>query len=229
VVFVLFLFILLHQSDKLLIGPLTTPVMETFGIDEARMGAVFTGALIVEAVFYPLWGYLYDRYARARLLALASFIWGSTTWLSAVVPTYPAFLATRASTGVDDSSYPGLYSLVADYFGPKVRGKVYGLLQLAQPLGYMLGVVAATLLSGLLGWRGVFCVTGALGVLAAVLIFFGVREAPRGQSEPELADLGHIGVYRFDWQIAKGLFRKRSLLFLFVQGFVGVFPWNVIT
>jgi len=229
VVFVFFAFMLLHQADKLLIGPLTTPIMETFGIDEARMGAVFTGALVVEAVFYPLWGYLYDRYARSKLLALASFIWGSTTWLSAIVPTYPAFLATRASTGIDDSSYPGLYSLISDYFGPAVRGKIYGLLQLAQPLGYMLGLIAATLLSGVAGWRGVFYVTGSLGIVVAALIFFGVREAPRGKCEPELADLEQIGMYRFDRQIALGLFRKRSLLLLFAQGFAGVFPWNVIT
>jgi MFS family permease len=229
VVFVFFAFMLLHQADKLLIGPLTTPIMETFGIDEARMGAVFTGALVVEAVFYPLWGYLYDRYARSKLLALASFIWGSTTWLSAVAPTFPTFLATRASTGIDDSSYPGLYSLISDYFGPAIRGKVYGLLQLAQPLGYMLGLFAATLLGGVAGWRGVFYITGSLGILVSALILFGVREAPRGQSEPELADLEQIGVYRFDKKIALGLFRKRSLLLLFAQGFAGVFPWNVIT
>ena len=229
VVFVFFTFMLLHQADKLLIGPLTTPIMETFGIDEARMGAVFTGALVIEAVFYPLWGYLYDRYARSKLLALASFIWGSTTWLSAIAPTYSSFLATRASTGIDDSSYPGLYSLISDYFGPAIRGKVYGLLQLTQPLGYMLGLIVATLLSAVVGWRGVFYVTGSLGVLLSILIFFGVREAPRGKSEPELADLEQIGIYRFDRKVALGLFRKRSLLLLFAQGFAGVFPWNVIT
>ena len=50
-----------------------------------------------------------------------------------------------------------------------------------------------------------------------------------GKSEPELADLKQIGVYRFDWKVALGLFRKRSLLLLFIQGFFGVFPWNVIT
>ncbi len=111
---------LLHQSDKLLIGPLTTPIMETFGIDEVQMGAVSTGALLVGAMMYPLWGYLYDRYARSKLLALASFIWGATTWLNAIAPTYPAFLVTRASTGVDDSSYPGIYSLISDYFGPEI-------------------------------------------------------------------------------------------------------------
>jgi len=226
---VFFAFMLLHQSDKLLIGPLTTPIMETFNIDEAKMGAVFTGALLVSAFLYPVWGYLYDRYARAKLLALASAIWGSTTWLSAVAPSYSSFLVSRASTGIDDSSYPGLYSLLADYFGPAVRGKVYGLLQLSQPLGYMLGLVVATLLSGLIGWRAIFYLTGTLGLLLALVIYFGVREAPRGRSEPELADLEQIGIYRFDKKVALGLFKKRSLLLLFAQGFVGVFPWNVIT
>lgn len=226
---VFFVFMLLHQSDKLLIGPLTTQIMETFNIDEAKMGAVFTGALLVSAFLYPVWGYLYDRFARAKLLALASAIWGSTTWLSAIAPSYSSFLVSRASTGIDDSSYPGLYSLLADYFGPAIRGKVYGLLQLSQPLGYMLGLIAATLLSGLIGWRAIFYITGTLGLLLALVIYFGVREAPRGRSEPELADLEQIGIYRFDKKVALGLFRKRSLLLLFAQGFVGVFPWNVIT
>ncbi len=229
VVGVFFAFMLLHQSDKLLIGPLTTPIMETFGINEAQMGAVFTGAIVVGAMLYPLWGYLYDRYGRAKLLALASLIWGSTTWLSAVAPTYPTFLATRASTGIDDSSYPGLYSLIADYFGPHMRGKIYGFLQLTGPLGYLVGTVLALGLRELIGWRGVFYITGSLGIAIAVLIFFGVREAPRGRSEPELADLEQVGVYRFDRKIALSLLRKRSLLFLFAQGFFGVFPWNVIT
>jgi len=229
VVVIFFLFMLLHQSDRLLIGPLTTPIMETFGIDEVRMGAVSTGALLLGAIMYPIWGFLYDRYTRAKLLALASFIWGSTTWLNALAPNYRVFLVTRASTGIDDSSYPGLYSLISDYFGPEMRGKVYGLLQLSQPLGYMTGLIVATLLAGTLGWRSVFYITGSLGIALAILIFFVVREPPRGQSEPEMAGLEEVGVYRFEWKLAKGLFRKRSLWFLFAQGFVGVFPWNVIT
>jgi MFS family permease len=91
---VFFFFMLLHQADKLLIGPLTTPIMETFDINEAQMGAVFTGALIVGAVLYPVWGYLYDRFSRPKLLALASFLWGSTTWISAIAPTFPTFVVT---------------------------------------------------------------------------------------------------------------------------------------
>ena len=229
VVAIFFAFMLLHQADKLLIGPLTTDIMETFGINRTAMGAVGTGALIVGAVLYPLWGYLYDRYARAKLLALASAIWGMTTWLGAIAPTYPLFLGARASTGIDDSSYPGLYSLIADYFGPRVRGKIYGLLQLTQPLGYMVGLVLALMLGPLIGWRNVFLITGAVGLVLAALIFFFVREAPRGQAEPELADLAEIGIYRFKWQTARDLIKRRTLIPLFLQGFFGVFPWNVIS
>jgi MFS family permease len=220
---------LLHQSDKLLIGPLTTQIMEDFNITKTQMGAVTTGALIVGALFYPLWGYLYDRFSRSKLLALASFLWGSTTWLNALAPNYTTFLITRSSTGIDDSSYPGIYSLISDYYAPKVRGKIYGLLQLTAPIGYLLGMILGLVLSGVIGWRGVFFITGTLGILLAFVIFFTVKEPPRGQSEPEMAELDEISTYNFEWQTAKELFNIRTLRVLFVQGFFGVFPWNAIT
>jgi MFS family permease len=229
VVVVFFIFILLHQSDKLLIGPLTPDIINEFNITKTQMGAVLTGALIIGTVLYPIWGYLYDRFARAPLLAIASFIWGSTTWLSAIVKTYPGFLATRASTGIDDSSYPGLYSLIADYFGPKMRGKIYGILQLSQPLGYLLGMLLALLLAPSIGWRSVFYITGSLGILLGFVILFGIKEIPRGKSEPELENIDVTGQYKFSWQQAREVFKKRSMWFIFLQGFAGVFPWNVIT
>jgi MFS family permease len=229
VVGIFFIFMLLHQSDKLLIGTLTPNIMSTFGITMTEMGAVSTGALIVGAICYPLWGYLYDRYGRAKLLSLASFLWGATTWLNAVAPTFRSFMITRASTGIDDSSYPGIYSLVADYFPPRMRGRVYGILELTMPLGYLSGMALAMVLGGTIGWRGVFYITGTLGVLLAGVIFLGVREAPRGGSEPELEGMENLHTYRFNWETARALFSKPTLRLLFAQGFFGVFPWNVIT
>src|SRR3989304_3828569 len=224
-----FVFIFLHQTDRLLISPLTTDVMQTFANSKTQMGMVSSAALLVGGVLFLAWGYLYDRYSRAPLLALASAVWGATTWLSSRALTFPTFLVTRASTGIDDSSYPGLYSLIADYFGPAVRGRISGILQLAQPMGFLAATVLALTLGPSLGWRNLFLITGAAGILLALVIFFGVREPPRGQSEPELEGIEPSGRYRFDRHQAAALLRKRSLLLLFAQGFVGVFPWNVIT
>ncbi len=222
-------FVLLHQADKLLIGPLTTPIIEEFGITQAKMGAVSTLAILVSAICYPVWGYLYDRYARARLLAAASFLWGASTSLNALARSYGVFLVTRGSTGIDDSAYPGIFSLLADYFGPRLRGRIFGLLQTAMPFGYMLGLILAAALGGSLGWRKVFYLTGGLGILLSVIIFLVVREAPRGGAEPELQGLDEVPAFRFSWPVARRLLGSRSMGLIFLQGFFGLFPWNVLT
>jgi len=220
---------LFQQAERLVIGPLTTPIMDEFQINQAQMGLVFSGALLVGAILYPVWGYLYDRFARTKLLALAALLWGATTWLSAAVRTFPLFVVTRSSTGIADSSYPGLYNITNDYFPPKERGKIMGLLQIAQPMGYLVGMVLALILGSIIGWRGVFYVTGAVGFVLAVVIFFGVKEPQRGSTEPELAGIDQKGDYKFNWHTAMGLFKKKSLLFIFLNCFTGVFPWQVLT
>jgi len=82
-----FCFMLLHQSDRLLIGPLTTAHHGDVHIDEARW-ARFHGRARRRSAVYPLWGYLYDRFARAN-----SWRWprsfGAATWLSALAPRIP--------------------------------------------------------------------------------------------------------------------------------------------
>jgi MFS family permease len=230
VIAVFFAFMLLHQTDRLMIGPMQITIEKQFQINDQQWGFINSGALLIGTLLYPLWGYLYDRYARARLLALASFIWGATTWISAIAPNYRTFLVTRASTGIDDSAYPGLYSLVADYFGPALRGKVYGLLQLAQPLGYLIGMIMALIVAPLIGgWRQAFYLTGSLGLVVAILIYFGVKEMPRGKAEPEFAGMEEMAQFHFSWQEARQIFRKKTMWFVFLQGFAGMFPWNVIT
>lgn len=229
VVGIFFFFMLLHQTDKLMIGSLQVQISETFGINDFQWGLVNSGALAVATMLYPLWGYLYDHYARSKLLALASFIWGATTWLNAVVRTYTGFLITRASTGIDDSSYPGIYTLMADYFGPNLRSKVYGILQVAQPLGFLMGLILGQMVAPLIGgWRSVFYITGGLGIVIALFIYFGVKEMPRGKAEPEFENIPEMATFRFSWAEAKQIFQKRTMWFIFLQGFAGVFPIQVI-
>ena len=234
-VIIFFIFMLLHQTDKLLIGPLQIDIMGTFNMTYTQWGLINSGALIVGTLFYPLWGWLSDKYNRGKLLAAASFIWGSTTWLSALAPKFhtPArftdFLVTRSSTGIDDSSYPGMYSLISDLYSPNVRGKVYGILQLTQPIGYLIGMVIALMfVTTLGGWQNIFIITGSLGIVLAFVIYFFVKDVPRGSGEDELQGV-EIKQHKFNWKSLSEIFKKKSLWMVYAQGFAGVFPWNVIT
>ena len=108
---------------------------------------------------------------------------------------------------------------------------MFGILQLTAPIGYLTGLILALLIAPGLGWswRQIFYLTGGLGVLLAVVIFFGVREMPRGQAEPEFEGAEEMGQFRFSWEQLGNVFKKRTMWFILLQGFVGVFPWNVIT
>jgi MFS family permease len=111
-----------------------------------------------------------------------------------------------------------------------LRGKIYGILQLAQPLGYLIGMILALIIAPMIGgWRSVFYITGSLGLVVAVLIYFGVKEMPRGKAEPEFENLAEMATFHFSWKEAREIFKKRTMWFVFLQGFAGVFPWNVIT
>jgi MFS transporter, Spinster family, sphingosine-1-phosphate transporter len=225
---VLLCFTLLHQADRLIIGPLTSSIMDSFHINEAQMGTVLSGALVTGGLLFPLWGYLFDRFSRARLLAMAAALWGATTWLSAVVPTFGWFVASRAATGIDDASVPGAYSLLADTFEPRVRGKVFAVLKMSIPVGYVVGAALATFLAPRIGWRWVFVVTGSAGMVVAVLVALFVREAPRGATEPELAGASGASL-TFRWSAARRLLKRRTIVALYAQGFLAVIPINVVT
>ncbi len=225
---VLLCFTLLHQADRLIVGPLTSSIMDSFHINEAQMGTVLSGALVTGGLLFPLWGYLFDRFSRARLLTIAAAVWGATTWLSAVAPTFGWFVATRAATGIDDASVPGAYSLLADTFEPRVRGRVYAVLKMSIPVGYVVGATLATLLAPHIGWRRVYVVTGAAGMAVAVLVALFVREASRGATEPELVGFSRTST-AFRWSVARGLLKRKTLVALYAQGFLAVIPINVVT
>jgi len=68
-----------------------------------------------------------------------------------------------------------------------------------------------------------------LGIMLAPVIYFGVKDIPRGLSEPELASLPEIKKQQLSFSLIKDLITIPTLNFLFLQGFFGVLPWQVIT
>ncbi len=228
VVLILFLFLILHQVDLVLIGPLAFNIMLELNIDEDRFFLIQALTTLVVAVFYFIWGYLFDTHTRKKLIALGGFIWGATAWLRVIAPTFATFLVSQAASGVDDAIRPGIFSIVGDYFRPWNRGKIFGLLQLTQPVADLVAMILALVLGSQFGWRPLFLLTGLMGLLMAFMVYFGVIEPKRGVSDPEFSSFLPTGTYTFDWVLAKKLLRKPSLILLYLQSFFAIFPWTVV-
>jgi len=229
VTFVFFIFVVLHYADKFLISPLLPSIREEFRLTYTEAGAIETGAILVAVAFMPLWGYLFDRYTRPRLVALASAIWSGTTILSTFSKNYFELLLTRSLTGIDNQATSGLMSFLGDYFPPEKRAKALGVLQAAETLGALIGMVIGLTIGIISGWRSAFLLTATPGIILAIVILLTVRDVPRGGTEPELESVRDKLKETFSTEALKRLFERRSVLFLYLQGFFGVFPWNILS
>jgi MFS family permease len=59
-----------------MINSMLKPIKDDFGLIESQMGFVMSRSLLAAAVLYPLWGYLFNRSSRSKLLGIASFSLG---------------------------------------------------------------------------------------------------------------------------------------------------------
>ncbi|MEM1557498.1 MAG: MFS transporter, partial [Thermoproteota archaeon] len=228
-VFVFFIFMVLHNADKFLISPLLTSIRDEFLLTYTQLGAIQTGASIVAVIFMPFWGYLFDRYARPLLAALASAIWGGTTVLSTFSTNYFELALTRALTGIDNEATSGILSFIGDNFPPEKRSTALGVLNTSGALGALIGTLIGAIIGGSLGWRSAFLITGVPGLLLAVLILSTLKDRPRGSTEPELTAVKEKLRDTFRRESLIEVLKRRSITLLFIQGFFGVFPWQIIT
>ncbi|MBO3754198.1 MAG: MFS transporter [Candidatus Brockarchaeota archaeon] len=228
-VFVFFLFMVLHNSDKFLISPLLPSIKDEFTLSYTQLGAIQTGAAVVAVIFMPLWGYLFDKYARPHLAALASAIWGGTTVFSTFSRNFVELAFTRALTGIDNEATSGIVSFIGDHFPPEKRSTAFGILNTSVAIGALLGTIIGTIMGSTLGWRSAFMITGVPGLLLAVLIVATLRDKPRGSTEPELLAVKDKLKDTFRKESLIEVLRRKSMIFLFTQGFFGVFPWQIIT
>ncbi|MGC8830978.1 MAG: spinster family MFS transporter [Thermoproteota archaeon] len=219
----------LHNADKFLISPLLSSIQEEFRLTFTQLGAIQTGAAIVAVFFMPVWGYLFDRYARPPLAALASAIWGGTTVLSTFSTNYLELAFTRALTGIDNESYSGIYSFLGDYFPPEKRSTAFGVLNTSSAFGAFIGTLIGTIIGSALGWRSAFMITGVPGLLLAVLILVTLKDKPRGSTEPELLAVKDKLKDKFKKESLVRVLKRKSISLLFIQGFFGVFPWQIIS
>ncbi|MEM4191188.1 MAG: MFS transporter [Nitrososphaerota archaeon] len=223
---ILFIFQSLHSADIYVISVVFPQILDEFQITYVLGGALVTATTVLSVVFFPVWGYLFDRYSRRLLISITGIIWGATTWLNTLPRSFLGFFVTRTLTGIDNTPPSGIVSLISDYFPPIKRGKPLGLIGATGAAGALIGTVIGVLIGYAYGWRYLFLVTGGLGILTALTVFFTVKDVPRGSSEPELSGLRiREELYRIRFRDIFGLVKKSSMLFLCLQGFFGVFPW----
>jgi len=194
---VLFLVYLLNFVDRQILSILANDIKADLGLTDAELGFLYGTAF---AIFYALFaiplGRLADSWSRIRLLALGLTLWSCMTALSGFARNGTALAAARIGVGVGEATAnPCAYSLISDWFPPRLRGTALGIYSGGLFVGSGLSLLVGGLVVenwnrawptggplGLVGWQAAFLVVGLPGLLLALWVL-SLREPARGALE----------------------------------------------
>ena len=149
-------------------------------ISDTQFGVLSSGFIVVYMLTAPFFGTLGDTASRTRLIALGVAVWSVATVLGGLAWGFVSLFVARAAVGIGEAAYgtisPGL---LADYYPPGTRGRVFGVFYAVIPLGAAIGYLVAGQMDVHFGWRSAFFVAGVPGLLLAGLAL-SLHDPPRG-------------------------------------------------
>lgn len=205
--------------------PMLWPAVRTaLGLSYAQLGYIDSIRVIFQTFSGPFWGMLADRYSRKWILVIGTGVWGLWTSICGFVTGYWQLLLVRVIACIGlGCLYPAAFSLLADSFGPKQRGRAMGAISAIGMFGIVAGALAFGEIIGISedGWRIGFIGLGVTSALSGLVIALFVKEPVRGAAEPELETViseTSAAQFRFKLAEVKELFRIKTVLVNFLQG-----------
>ncbi len=226
VLFVLVLVYIFNYIDRQILSILAEEIKADIGLTDADMGFLGGAAFAVFlAVFGIPLGKLSDVWNRTRVISIGLGFWSLMTALSGMARGFSFLAFCRFGVGVGEASCsPSAYSLMYDYFSPKIRTTIVSIyasgLYIGSGLGLFIGGVVldawnaafpdiASAPFGLKGWQAAFMVVGLPGLLMAYWAST-LREPARGQADGIPAQI-HPHPFRETFQVLLSLLPVTNL------------------
>ncbi len=205
--------------------PMLFPAVRTaLGLNYMALSVIDNIRIIFQTFSGPFWGMAADRFNRKWILVIGTGLWGAWTLLCGLVTTYWQLLVVRVVACIGlGCLYPAAFSMLADVFGPRRRGRAMGTISAIGMFGIVAGAFAFGEMLNVpeVGWRWAFISLGAASMLSGLVIAVLVRDPVRGAAEPELEDvITEEAAARFRFRLAdvRELLRLRTVWVNFIQG-----------
>ena len=172
------------ELDRTAFAILTPEIRDAFGLRNEGILGVISLVFILALVGQVLIGYYADRFSRTRLATAGAAVWCLFTLGTGLAPVIGVLILMRAfsATGraVNDPTHR---SLLADYYPPEVRTKVYGAHYAANSFGQFAGPLIGGLLGRAFSWRAPFLVFWIPTAILVGLAIWKLRDPTRGAHE----------------------------------------------
>ena len=161
---------LLAVLNLTMLSPALPAIMSDLGVDATTAQWLTSVYALVEAVVIPLSAYLVGRFTTRQLFITALSVFTAGSLAAAVAPNFWVLLLGRimqaACTG---AVMPMVFTVILLVFPREKRGTAMGVIGLIIGFAPAVGPSLSGLLVDSVGWRALFAIVTALGVVVVVL------------------------------------------------------------
>ncbi|MUH35180.1 MFS transporter [Zobellia amurskyensis] len=229
-----FITVVINYLDRSNISVAAFAMKEDLGLSNVQMGYVFSAFAWTYACLQIPGGIVADKLPTRVLYSIMMALWSVATLIQGMVSSFGALLGLRASIGIFEApSYPINNLVVTKWFPEDERASAIAIYTSGQFLGLAFLTPVLVAIQSYFGWRGLFIISGIIGLVWAAIWYFFYRN-PQEHKSINKAELDHIekggGLIgkndvkkeekkKFDWNDFKQAFIYRKLWGLYIGQF----------
>lgn len=171
--------------DRAILTALAQPIKQDLKLTDFQLGLLqgLAFAVVYSMLGVPI-GWLAERVRRTGIITVCVAVWSVMTVLCGFAGNFIQLFLCRVGVGVGEAGFLSpTSSLLSDHFKANRRASMLAIVMLGTPIGYLIGPTLGGWIAQEWSWRYAFMVVGAPGLLVALLVFFTLKEPPRGLAD----------------------------------------------
>jgi len=239
----LFINVVINYMDRTNISVAAAAITAELKLSTFQLGLVFSAFGWTYVASQIPGGILIDKFGPRLLYAITLISWSVVTLCQGFIKGFAALLGLRLAIGVFEApSYPINNRIVTSWFPNHEKASAIAFYTSGQFIGLAFLTPLLAIVQQYFGWRGLFIITGATGVIWGIIWYYFYRE-PTEHPNVNLAELDYISdgtadikasvikpdlnwasfkqvfMYRKLWGIYLGQFAVTSTLWFFLTWF----------
>jgi MFS family permease len=221
-IFFLFLIGVVNYLDRSALSIANTTIQKDLAISPMQMGVMLSAFSIAYAFSQLPLGALIDKLGSKLALGGSLVVWSVAQAAFGLFSSYGHLVGLRVLLGVGEAPvFPSAAKALSEWFDTQERGTATGWVWSSTCIGPCLAPPLLTLFMVHLGWRGMFILTGVMGLVLALCWFKFYKSkaqymAETGRAEP--VPVQQVKAPKVRWT---SLFKDRNTWGAFL-GFMGV-------
>ncbi len=233
--------VVINYLDRTNISVAAPAIKESLELTSVQLGLIFSAFGWTYVALQIPGGIIVDKIGARLLYSVMLFFWSVATLMQGFVNSFIVLLGLRAGIGIFEApAYPANNSIVTKWFPEEERASAIAIYTSGQFIGmaFLFPILAA--IQNYLGWRGLFIVSGIIGIIWALIWYLFYRD-PQNHNTVSTKELEHIkkggGMVKkieniaektkFNWSELAEAFKHRKLwgvyLGQFCMGSVSIF------